>query len=59
MNDKMDPSKGFKPIDVEMEEIIEEILEGGLSITKFNAIYYFVFYIESEDAQDGVAIDGF
>ena len=41
MNDKIGPFKGFKPMDVEVEEIIEDILEGDLFTANFNATHLF------------------
>ena len=59
MVEKMGPSKGFKPMEVEVEEIIEEILEeGGLPRVEVNVTRYFVCHEESGDAQKSLLRDG-
>ena len=43
MIDKMEPSKPFQPMDIEVEEIEMEIMEeGGIPSQEVGAIHYFV-----------------
>ena len=51
------PSKSFKPMEVEIPEIVEEILEkGGLLVTNGSGTHYFVWHEESDlDPQESRA----
>ena len=58
MATKMGPSKAFKAIDVEVEEIVEEIMEdGGLPTEEVDAIHYYVEYERSDLQRESVAIE--
>ena len=55
---KIGPSKIFKPMEVKVEEIVEEILEqGGLSKAKINSIHYYVEHdVNEKELEESCAV---